>query len=151
TRLLGFGSQAERQAFVKLRTGVDPELLAQRLRLSLNAQQVRVRTVADDRENLNNVLTRLARYLGLLALIALLLGGVGVGSAVLVFVRRKLDAIAVLRCVGATGGQVFAIYLTQAAALGLTGSLAGAAIGIAVQQGVPALLRELLPLDVQAE
>jgi putative ABC transport system permease protein len=150
TKLLGFGSQAERQTFVKLREGVSAQTLAQQLRPSLNAQLVRVRTVADDRQNLNNVLTRLSKYLGLIALMALLLGGVGVGSAVLVFVRRKLDTIAVLRCLGATAGQVFAIYLTQAAALGLAGSLAGAAAGVLVQQGLPRLLRGLLPLDVPA-
>ena len=151
TRLLVFGSQAERQAFVKLRDGVSAQGLAQRLRPTLNAQQVRVRTVADDRQNLNNILTRLSRYLGLIALIALLLAGVGVASAVLVFIRRKLDTIAVLRCLGATAGQVFAIYLAQAVALGLAGSVAGAAAGVLVQQGVPTLLRGLLPLDVRPE
>jgi putative ABC transport system permease protein len=151
TRLLVFGSQAERQVFVKLRDGVSAQALAQRLRPTLNAQQVRVRTVADDRENLSNVLTRLSKYLGLIALIALLLAGVGVASAVLVFIRRKLDTIAVLRCLGATAGQVFAIYLAQALALGLAGSVTGAAAGVLVQQGLPALLRELLPLDVRPE
>jgi len=151
TGLIVFGSQAERQAFVKLRDGVSAQGLAERLRPALNAQQVRVRTVADDRQNLNNVLTRLSRYLGLIALIALLLAGVGVASAVLVFIRRKLHTIAVLRCLGATAGQVFAIYLAQAVALGLVGSAAGAAAGVLVQQGVPALLRGLLPLDVRAE
>ena len=150
TRLLRFGSQAERQAFIQLRDGASAQALARKLRPALNAQQVRVRTVADDRQNLNDVLTRLSKYLGLVALTALLLGGVGVGSAVLVFVRRKLETIAVLRCLGATAGQVFAIYLTQAAALGLAGSLVGAAAGVLVQQALPALLRGLLPLDVHA-
>src|SRR5262249_1324248 len=140
TRLLRFGSQAERQTFVKLRDGVSAQTLAQKLRPRLNAQHVRVRTVADDRDNLNNILTRVSRYLGLVALIALLLGGVGVGSAVLVFVRRKLETIAVLRCLGATARQVFAIYLSQAAILGLAGSLLGAACGVLVQQALPALL-----------
>ena len=150
TRLLRFGSQAERQAFIKLREGASAQSIAQKLRPRLNPQHVRVRTVADDRENLNNLLTRLSRYLGLVALVALLLGGVGVGSAVVVFVRRKLETIAVLRCLGATAGQVFAIYLTQAAALGLAGSLLGATAGVLVQQLLPVLLHGLLPVDVHA-
>jgi putative ABC transport system permease protein len=150
TELLRFGSQAEHQTFVQLRDGVSAQTLAQKLRPGLNAQHVRVRTVADDRENLTNVLTRMSRYLGLVALIALLLGGVGVGSAVLVFVRRKLETIAVLRCLGATARQVFAIYLTQAAILGLAGSLLGAACGLLVQLVLPTLLRGLLPVDVHA-
>ena len=150
TRLLGFGAQAERQAFFKLRPGASADALAGRLRPELRPERVRVRTVAEDRQDLNDLLTRLSRYLGLVALIALLLGGIGVGSAVLVFVRRKLETIAVLRCLGATARQVFAVYLTQAAVLGLGGSVVGAMAGVLVQQALPRLLRGLLPVDVQA-
>ena len=150
TRLLGFGAQAERQAFFKLAPGVSADALADKLRPSLRAERARVRTVAEDRQNLNDLLTRLSKYLGLVALIALLLGGIGVASAVLVFVRRKLETIAVLRCLGATASQVFAVYLAQATALGLAGSLAGAALGVLVQQALPMLLRGVLPVDVEA-
>jgi putative ABC transport system permease protein len=149
TKLLGFGSRAEHQAFVKLSPGIDAQAVAAAWRPELRPERVRVRTVEDDRQNLNDALTRLARYLGLVALIALLLGGIGVASAVIVFVRRKLDEIAVLRCLGATAGQVFAIYLLQAVALGLAGSAIGALIGVAAQQVLPLLLRQLLPVDVQ--
>jgi putative ABC transport system permease protein len=150
TRLLGFGSQAERQALVKLRPGASAAPVAARLRPALRPERVRVRTVADDRRDLNDLLTRLSKYLGLVALVALLLGGIGVASAVLVFVRRKLESIAVLRCLGATASQVFAVYLTQAAALGLAGSIAGAAVGVLAQQALPGVLRGLLPVDVHA-
>ena len=66
-----------------------------------------------------------------------------------VFIRRKLDTIAVLRCLGATARQVFAVYLIQAAALGLAGSLLGAAIGVGVQQLLPGVLEGMLPVDVE--
>jgi putative ABC transport system permease protein len=150
TQLLGFGARAERQAFIKLASAAAADEIARRYRPELRTERVRIRTVADDEEDLNDVLTRLGRYLGLVALIALLLGGIGVGSAVVVFVRRKLDTIAVLRCLGATAGQVFAIYLLQAGALGLAGSLLGAALGVAVQQALPGLLEGMLPVDVEA-
>ena len=74
-----------------------------------------MRTVADDRERLNETLSRLTGYLGLVALVALLLGGIGVASAVEVFIRQRMDTIAVLRCLGATGGRVLAVYGTEAA------------------------------------
>ena len=150
TQLLGFGARAERQAFVKLGSAAEADAIARRYRPELRTERVRIRTVADDEEDLNDALTRLARYLGLVALIALLLGGIGVGSAVVVFIRRKLDTIAMLRCLGATGSQVFAIYLLQAAGLGIAGSLVGAALGVAVQQTLPGLLEGMLPVDVQA-
>src|SRR6185436_6758046 len=53
------------------------------------------------------------------------------------------------RCLGASAGRVFAIYLTEAAALGLVGSLAGVALGLAVQRVLPRLLADLLPVDVR--
>jgi putative ABC transport system permease protein len=150
TQLLGFGARAERQAFIKLASAGEAQDLARRYRPELRNERVRIRTVADDEEDLNDVLSRLGRYLGLVALIALLLAGIGVGSAVVVFIRRKLDTIAVLRCLGATAGQVFAVYLVQAAALGIAGSLLGAGLGVAVQQFLPELLEGMLPVDVQA-
>ncbi|HEX5387469.1 MAG TPA: FtsX-like permease family protein [Gemmatimonadales bacterium] len=150
-RVLGTGSRAEHSIFVKLSPGLPAQAVAARWRPVLRPDRARVRTVADDRADLNDTLTRLARYLGLVAVIALLLGGVGVASAVVAFVRRKLEAIAVLRCLGATSRQVFAAYLTQAVVLGLVGSLVGALLGVAAQQALPGVLRGLLPVDVRAE
>ena len=60
-------------------------------------------------------------------IMALLLGGVGVASAVNVFAKEKLPIAAILRCLGATQRTVFAIYLLQAAVMGF----AGAAVGVA--------------------
>jgi len=150
TGLLGFGARAERQAFIKLGSAAEADDIARRYRPELRTERVRIRTVADDEEDLNDALSRLGRYLGLVALTALLLGGIGVGSAIVVFIRRKLDTIAVLRCVGATASQVFAVYLVQAAGLGVAGSLLGAALGVAVQQTLPGLLEGMLPVDVNA-
>ncbi|HEX6106239.1 MAG TPA: FtsX-like permease family protein [Gemmatimonadales bacterium] len=149
TGLLGFGARAEYEAFLKLPGGTTAEAVADRYRTSLRADRVRVRTVTEDQENLNETLSRLTGYLGLVALIALLLGGIGVASGVVVFIRQRMESIAVLRCLGATGGRVFAIYGAEAAAMGLTGSLAGAAAGVGVQHLLPRLLAGLLPVDVE--
>jgi len=94
-------------------------------------------------------ISRLTSYLGLMALIALLLGGVGVASAVTVFVRQRLETVAVLRCLGATGGQVFLIYLSEAVLLGIAGSVGGALAGVSLQQLLPRLVADLLPVDLQ--
>ncbi|HEU4827715.1 MAG TPA: FtsX-like permease family protein [Gemmatimonadales bacterium] len=148
TNLLGFGARAEYEAYLQLPPGTDPQAVAEHYRPQLRPDRVRIRTVADDRERLDAALTRLGNFLGLVALVALLLGGLGVASAVHVFIRQKLDTVAVLRCLGATSGQVFAIYLLQAAVMGLLGSVVGAALGLVVQQALPALLSDLVPVDV---
>jgi putative ABC transport system permease protein len=148
TGLLGFGARVQYESFLKLSSGVSAQQLAERYRVPLRPERVRLRTVADDQRNLNDVLSRLTGYLGLVALMALLLGGIGVASAVVVFVRQRSQSIAVLRCLGATGGRIFAIYLAEAAMMGLAGSVAGALIGLALQRLLPGLLAGLIPVDV---
>jgi putative ABC transport system permease protein len=148
TGLLGFGARVQYESFLKLSSGTLAQQLAERYRAPLRPERVQLRTVADDQRNLNDVLSRLTGYLGLVALMALLLGGVGVGSAVVVFVRQRSESIAVLRCLGATGGRIFAIYLTEAAMMGLAGSVAGALLGLALRRLLPGLLAGLIPVDV---
>jgi putative ABC transport system permease protein len=149
TKLLGFGARVEHEAFLKLPPSASPQVLADKYRGPLRAERVRIRTVADDQRNLNDVLSRLTGYLGLVALIALLLGGIGVASAVIVFIRQRANSVAVLRCLGATTGAIFAIYLCEAGAMGLAGSVAGALAGVGVQRILPGLLSALLPVDVE--
>lgn len=148
TGLLGFGARVQYEIFLKLPPGVSAQELADRYRAQLRSERVRVRTVADDQRNLNDVLSRLTGYLGLVALMALLLGGIGVASAVVVFIRQRSESIAVLRCLGATGGRIFAIYLVEAAVMGLAGSVAGALLGLGLQRFLPGLLAGLLPVNV---
>lgn len=149
TRLLGFGARAEYEAYLRLPAGIAAESVAEANRATLRGERVRVRTVADDRERLNETLSRLTGYLGLVALIALLLGGIGVASAVVVFIRQRMDTIAVLRCLGATGRRVLAVYGVEAAGMALAGSLVGALVGVGFQQALPGLLADLLPVDVE--
>ena len=148
TRLLGFGARVEHEAFLELPANVSAQALADRYRPALRTERVRLRTVADDQRNLTDVLSKLTGYLGLVALIALLLGGIGVASAVVVFVRQRSQAVAVLRCLGATARRIFAIYLLEAGVMGLVGSVAGALLGIGLQRLLPGLLAGLLPVDV---
>ena len=149
TGLLRFGSRAQYEAFLQLPAGVLAQPIREKYRMPLRAERVDIRTVEDDREDLSDALARLGNYLGLVALIALLLGGLGVGSAVHVFIKRKLDTIAVLRCLGATSLEVFAVYLLQALAMGAIGSAIGAVLGIGLQQVLPMLFEGLLPVDVR--
>ena len=148
TGLLGFGARVQYEVFAKLPPGVSAQQLAERYRRLLTAERVRVRTVADDQRNLNDVLSRLTGYLGLVALMALLLAGIGVASAAVVLVRQRSDSIAVLRCLGATSRRTFMIYLLESVAIALAGSLLGALVGVALQRLLPIVLGSLLPVQV---
>ena len=149
TGLLRYGSRAEYAEFLQLPPGVLAQSIRDKYRSPLRTERAAIRTVEEDREDLSDALSRLGNYLGLVALVALLLGGLGVGSAVHVFIKRKLDTIAVLRCLGATSLEVFAVYLLQALAMGAIGSAIGAGLGIGLQQVLPVLFEGLLPVDVR--
>lgn len=109
---------------------------------------VRSDTVDETEDDLTDAFDALARFLGLVGLAALLLGGLGVASAVHVLVKSRLDAVAVLRCLGARQPPVVAAYLALALVLALAGALVGGAGGVLVQATLPGLLRDFLPLDV---
>jgi len=149
TGLLAFGARARYEAFLELPAEGAAQRMADRHRPSLGAERVNVRTVSEDQRRLDKTLSRQGRYLGLVALIALLLGGLGIASAIHVFIKRKIETVAVLRCLGASAGQIVAAYLVQAAAMGLAGSLIGAGAGTAVQAALPGLLGDFLPVDVR--
>jgi len=149
TQLLGFGSRAQYEAFVKLPIGVSSPKWAAPLRPKMLKANVRMRTVVQQELNFTQAIGQMASFLGLVGLIALLLGGVGVASGVHAFVTRKVDTVAVLRCLGATSGQVLFIYVLQAAAMGLLGAAFGAALGVAIQFGLPHLVKDFLPLNVE--
>jgi putative ABC transport system permease protein len=149
TQLLVFGSIAERTVLAKLPPGVDPDKFIKPLKARLDRQQVRSRTVTQSEMATADAIENLSNFIGIVGLVALLLGGIGVASGVRAFVARKIDTVAVLRCLGASSGQILAIYVAQAAVMGLAGAAAGAALGVAVQFALPQILTELLPIDVQ--
>ncbi|HVZ49266.1 MAG TPA: FtsX-like permease family protein [Gemmatimonadaceae bacterium] len=148
TQLLGFGSRASFEAIVRLPDGVQSPRWVAPLRPRFQKADIRVRTIVQQEQNMTDSISRLSDFLGIVGMIALLLGGIGVASGVNAFVNRKVDTVAVLRCMGATGPQVLAIYVAQAALMGLAGAAIGTAIGIAIQFVLPALVKGALPLDV---
>lgn len=148
TRLLTLGSRAEYKTLLTLPGSGSPALAATRLRARLDSVHVRLQTATESDTNLTGAIGRLRDFLGIVGLVALLLGGIGVASGIHAFVLRKVDTVAVLRCLGATSRQVLTIYLLQTAAMALVGALAGAALGVAVQFALPAAVNGLLPVNV---
>jgi putative ABC transport system permease protein len=149
TKLITFGSRVSYRTYLRLADEAAAEPIADEYGPLLRPDRIRIWTAKRDREEMLQDLDQLGRYLGLVALIALLLGGLGVASAVNVFVKQKRETIAVLRCLGATSRQVFATYLTQAIGIGLVGSLLGTALGLAIQHVIPLVVGEFLPVDVE--
>ncbi|HEU4879972.1 MAG TPA: FtsX-like permease family protein, partial [Gemmatimonadaceae bacterium] len=149
TQLLVFGSTADYGVLAKLPASVDPKKAIAPFRNSFDKQLLRVTTVTQSEANATEAIQQLTEFIGIVGLVALLLGGVGVASGVRAFVSRKIDTVAILRCLGASSGQVLAMYVAQAAGMGILGAIAGAALGVAVQFGLPSVFGDFLPVDVK--
>ena len=87
--------------------------------------------------------------MNLVAFIALLLGCVGIASSVHIYIKEKLQSVAVLKCIGASRKQSFLIYFIQIAGMGLIGGVVGTLAGLLIQQSFPLLLQGFLPFEVQ--
>ena len=148
TRLLLFGSRSERIVLVRAAPTLGATRLAARLRPRVAKGNVRLGTATQTQANVSEGFEKLTQFLGIVGLVALLLGGVGVASGVHAFVAAKIDVAAVLRCLGATSRQVLAIYSLQAAAMGFAGAAVGTLLGIAVQQLLPIVAGSILPVRV---
>ena len=91
---------------------------------------------------------RFSQFLALVALTTLLVGGVGVANAVAAHLTRKRDAIGTMKALGASGGDVFAIYCIQILLVALFATAIGAGIGAALPFVISWWLGAIIPLPV---
>jgi putative ABC transport system permease protein len=149
TALIQQGSMATYRVYFKLPKATDPDQLVETLRPHLNAHRLEADTVQKRTASVRQMMENLTRFLNLTGFVALLLGGLGVASAMQVYLTEKRATVAVLRCLGARLPQVFAVYLLQAAVLGLGSAALGALLGVGLQQALPILLRDFLPVRIE--
>lgn len=148
TGLLRFGSRVFRRRFLKLTSPEQLPAIAEQAKAWEAEHGVAWDTVQTRRAKIGRRLDRLYQFLNLVAFAALLLAGIGIGTAVHVHVRSKIAEIAVLRCLGGTIAQTTAVFVAQAFGLGVLGGLAGAILGSILQLALPAVFGELMPLEL---
>ncbi|RYD74615.1 MAG: FtsX-like permease family protein, partial [Sphingobacteriales bacterium] len=105
-------------------------------------------TVESRKEQTGRSFKDVNRFLALSGFIALLLGCVGVGSAIHVYIQEKLSAIATLRCLGLKSRHAFFIYLIQIFFIGLIAATIGVVLGTGIQFLLPLVLKDFLPVEI---
>ncbi len=149
TGLLQIGSRVEYKYYFVAQPGLDLEELYEKTDHILDAEGADLDIHTDTSRRLGRRYENFGKFLNIVAFIALLLGCIGIASAVHVYIKGKLRSIAVLKCMGATRRQTFMIYLIQIAGLGLLGGIIGTLAGVLLQFSAPSLLKDYLPIDVQ--
>lgn len=141
--LLGTGSRSSRRLLVAgTEAAVDRYAEWARAHLPAGA---RLSTIEDAQQNLRTAFERGESFLRLAALLAALLAGIAVALAAQRFARRKTEDVALLRCLGASRGEIVGALCLEFALLAVPACLVGAAIGVGMQEAAFAFARGLLP------
>ncbi len=105
-----------------------------------------IRDRTDAAPGIKRFVEQLTMFLTLVGLVALGVGGVGAGQAILAFLDRKRADIAILKTLGASGGFVFLVFFMQVMAVALLATLVGAALGAALPFAAVWIYGEALPV-----
>ncbi len=140
TGLISQGSRSSERFLLRLPASGAPSVDQVRAELGT---VFRREAIADYRET-NPTITRgldhATTFLSLIGLIALVIGAMGVGSAMHGHLQQKLDSIAVMKCIGARSSQIIRIYTLQTLILGLAGGVLGVVFGLGVAAAFPGVL-----------
>lgn len=147
--LIQKGSRIDYEFYFVAGDGTSMKELEEKLQPVLKENDADLDTHTSTSERLGRRYENFAKFLNLVAFIALLLGCVGIASAINIYIKGKLKAVALLKCIGATRRQTFLIYLIQISIMGLMGGILGTVVGIVLQRLFPMVLGDFLPFEVE--
>lgn len=128
----------------------DEQALAQLRTFRELAPNQKFESLADSNQAMANALDKARRYLGLAAMLAVVLASVAVAISAQRYASRHFDISALMRTFGLARAQVWNIYALQLLQLGLLATLAGLALSALLQAGLLAVLGELVPQPLPA-
>ena len=149
TNLAQKGSRINYNFYYKLKPQTDVDAMVTRLTPAFERHDLDQDTIKSKKESTGKSFSDVTKFLSLVGFIALLLGCIGVASAVHIYVKEKMQSIAILRCMGLSSKQAFRIFLIQITIIGFIGAVAGAALGSIIQQVLPIVFKDFLPLGLQ--
>ena len=93
------------------------------------------RTSGDFAEQISDVIQQITRFVTGIAVIALVVGAIGIANIMLVSVTERTREIGIMKAVGARNRDVMELFLLEATLLGAGGALLGLPLGVAVGYG----------------
>ncbi len=108
----------------------------------------RLETAGDARPEIRSALDRAGRFLGLAALVSVILAAVAVAMAARRHSERHLSGAAVMRCLGASQRTLVGIHLGEMLLLGLLACTVGVAIAFGLQWAIGSWLSGMLGIDI---
>ncbi len=128
------------------------ELLRSRHQLAANADDdFEIISMEEIIETVSEIMGTLTLFLGAIAAISLLVGGIGVMNIMLVSVMERRREIGILKALGATGRDIWTQFLMEAAFLTLAGGIIGIALGWGLSYFVSRFSMGQIPTMVTAD
>lgn len=150
TGLIQLGSRISYSRFYKFPNGIDLEGLEeefsrQEREVFRDTRRLRMDTHEEESEDLGRILGYMNDYLGLVALIALFLAGVGAAYLFRAFFTSRFRDMAILMCLGGTPKQAHRMTLAQIVLLGAVAALLASVAAWLALPLLPLLFAEFLP------
>lgn len=142
TGLLGPGSRINYRLMF---AGPAADIVAFRQWLLPQVKGMRLLSVNDTQRGVRQAFDLAGRFLGLSALLAVLLAGVATALAANRFALRRIDQVAILRCLGARQRDILAGLALQLLMLAVPACAIGIGLGMAAQEGLVQVLGSLVP------
>ena len=108
----------------------------------------RMETIGDARPEMRSALDRAGRFLGLAALVSVVLAAVAVAMAARRHSERHRAGAAVMRCLGASQSTIATVHLGELAIIGLGASALGVALAFGLQELVAGWLARSLGISI---
>ena len=148
TQLIQPGSRA---SYAALFAGSPAAIAAFREYLvAAKAPGERLRDVEESSRQLNSAVDRASRFLNLASLASVLLAAVAVVMGARRYASRHIDAVALMKCMGAAQGFVLSISIIELALLALFAVAVGTLLGYLAQVGLVWLLQGLIRNELPA-
>ena len=147
--LLGTGSLFSSEYRLQLDEDSDLNLLGDEAKALFADKGLQWRDRRDGNPGVRRFVERVGAFLILVGLAGLVVGGIGVSSAVRVFLEQKTATIATLKTLGAQKNTVLATYLMQVGLMIVAGVVVGLAIGTALPLALYPVIADILPVPVQ--
>ena len=150
TGLLQFGSRVRYRTLLRLPDRMAARESRESIAREISDPTIRVTSFNEAQPGLRRFFSQMATYLGLIGLVSLLVGGIGVASAVATFMRRQRPTIAILKVLGASSRVLLTGYLLQTQIVAVAASVTGVVLGVALQSIVVRVLIGILPIEVSS-
>jgi putative ABC transport system permease protein len=146
TQLVATGSRIEYRRFYRLAAG-EPDAVARAMRQDLADAQLDVRSHSEVTSDLSRAYGKVSDALGLVALAAIFLAGVGAAHLFRAFLQRRVVDVAILLSLGATRRRAERVFLAQLALLGVAAGLLACALAALLLPGLVRLAQGFVPAD----